>query len=96
EAMATGLPVVATRVGGNPELVEHGVTGLLVPVGDTAALAEALQRLAGDPVTCKQMGSAAVQRIQKDFDWERTVYSYLQVYDNLLERTHFPESMDRT
>tara|TARA_E500000305_G_scaffold21563_1_gene16440 strand:- start:29787 stop:31010 length:1224 start_codon:yes stop_codon:yes gene_type:complete len=96
EAMATGLPVVATRVGGNPELVEHGVTGLLVPVGDTAALAEALQRLAVDPVTCKQMGNAAVQRIQKDFDWERTVYSYLQVYDNLLERTHFPESMDRT
>ncbi|MCR9186191.1 MAG: TIGR03088 family PEP-CTERM/XrtA system glycosyltransferase [Halieaceae bacterium] len=96
EAMATGLPVVATRVGGNPELVEHGVNGLLVPVGDAAALAEALQGLADDPVKCKQMGNAAVQRIQRDFDWERTVYSYLQVYDKLLERTCFPESMERT
>src|SRR3972149_637906 len=49
EAMATGLPVVATRTGGNPELVENGVSGTLVPVGDRPALADALGKYLGDP-----------------------------------------------
>ncbi len=84
EAMATGLPVIATRVGGNPELVEHGVSGLLVPVGDAEALAQAVRELVDDPARCEQMGRAAVRRIQRDFAWERTVESYLDVYDALL------------
>jgi len=96
EAMASGLPVVATRVGGNPELVEDGVTGLLVPVGDVTALANALQTLIDDPAQCEQMAHAAVRRVQRDFDWERTVASYLQVYDDLLGRSRLPESMDGT
>jgi sugar transferase (PEP-CTERM/EpsH1 system associated) len=87
EAMATGLPVVATRVGGNPELVTEGDTGLLVPVSDIAALARALQRLIDDPALCVRMGNAGLERVQRDFDWQRTVAAYLQVYDVLLGRT---------
>lgn len=85
EAMATGLPVVATRVGGNPELVEDGVTGLLVPVGDAQALAQAMLSLVQDPVRCEHMGRAAIRRIQTDFDWDRTVAAYLGVYDQLMK-----------
>lgn len=88
EAMATGLPVVATRVGGNPELVEDGVTGVLVPVGDVQALSAALLELLENPARCREMGHAGMQRIQRDFDWERTVAAYLQVYDDLLGITH--------
>ena len=87
EAMASGLPVVATRVGGNPELVEDGVTGLLVPVGDVTALANALLTLVEDPAQCEQMAHAAVRRVQRDFDWEATVAAYLEVYDVLLGTT---------
>ncbi len=84
EAMATGLPVIATRVGGNPELVRDGVTGLLVPVGDVPALQAAITELVDDPARCEQMGRAAVLRVTTDFEWERTVSAYLQVYDELL------------
>jgi sugar transferase (PEP-CTERM/EpsH1 system associated) len=84
EAMATGLPVIATRVGGNPELVEEGVTGLLVPAGDTAALAQATRELLDDPARCEQLGRVAAQRARTTFDWDATVAAYLQVYDELL------------
>jgi glycosyltransferase involved in cell wall biosynthesis len=88
EAMATGLPVVATRVGGNPELVEDGVTGVLVSVGDVQALSAVLLGLLENPARCREMGHAGRQRILRDFDWERTVAAYLQVYDDLLGITH--------
>ncbi|MFA5494878.1 MAG: TIGR03088 family PEP-CTERM/XrtA system glycosyltransferase [Porticoccaceae bacterium] len=84
EAMATGLPVIATAVGGNPELVEDGVTGLLIRVGDTEALARAIGTLIDDPARRERMGRAAMQRIRQDFDWEQTVANYLRVYDELL------------
>ena len=58
EAMAAGLPVVTTRIAGIPELVEDGVSGLLVPPGDGDALAAALDRLAGDPALAAAMGRA--------------------------------------
>ncbi|MGL4565032.1 MAG: TIGR03088 family PEP-CTERM/XrtA system glycosyltransferase [Halioglobus sp.] len=96
EAMATGLPVIATRVGGNPELVQDGVTGLLVPVADVPALATAIVALAQDPARCEQMGRAAVQRVTTDFDWERAVSAYLQVYDELLGLGPPSGQMDRT
>jgi sugar transferase (PEP-CTERM/EpsH1 system associated) len=84
EAMATGLPVIATRVGGNPELIQDGITGLLVPVADVPALGAAIVALVDDPARCDQMGRAAVQRLTTDFEWERAVSSYLKVYDELL------------
>jgi glycogen(starch) synthase len=62
EAMAAGLPVVATRVGGIPEVVADGVTGLLVPAGDATALAGALDRLLGDPALTARLGRCARER----------------------------------
>jgi sugar transferase (PEP-CTERM/EpsH1 system associated) len=87
EAMASGLPVIATDVGGNPELVQPGVTGTLVPVGDAEALAEAVLALLDDPARRAQYGAAARERIAREFDWNRTVQAYLGVYDALLGRS---------
>jgi len=84
EAMASGLPVVATRVGGNPELVQDGVSGILVPVGDAEALGEAIMALLDDPATRRAYGTAAQARIQREFDWDNTVREYLGVYDAVL------------
>ncbi len=86
EAMATGLPVVATRVGGNPELVTPGENGLLVPRGDPRELAAAMARLLDDPALRRRMGAASLARVRRDFHWERTVARYLAVYDELLGR----------
>lgn len=68
EAMATGLPVVASRLSGIPELVEDGVSGLLVPAGDPVALAEALCTLADDPALRRRLGTAGRATILRDFD----------------------------
>jgi sugar transferase (PEP-CTERM/EpsH1 system associated) len=87
EAMATGLPVVATAVGGNPELVEEGVTGYLVPPEDAQALCAALSALIESPTTRSRMGRRALTRIQAKFNWDNTVTGYLGIYDALLGRS---------
>lgn len=84
EAMATGLPVVATRTGGNPELVSSEISGLLFPVGDSESLAEALLTLIASPQLRKGMGEKALERIKMQFFWDNTVSEYLGVYDQLL------------
>jgi sugar transferase (PEP-CTERM/EpsH1 system associated) len=85
EAMATGLPVVATRVGGNPELVDDSRTGALVPVGDVGELANVLQDLIDDPELLSSMGTAGLEKVHNQFDWDVTVANYLAVYDELLQ-----------
>lgn len=85
EAMASGLPVIATATGGNPELVDHGVTGLLVAVGDAVALAHAIERLLDHPDQQAAMGRGGLQRIRRNFDWDQTLAAYLQVYDDVLQ-----------
>lgn len=69
EGMACGLPCVASKAGGIPEVVEHGVTGLLFERGDAAALAEALQRLALDPAARERFGRRGRERVEQLFDW---------------------------
>jgi colanic acid/amylovoran biosynthesis glycosyltransferase len=71
EAMATGLPVIASRLSGIPELVTDGVDGLLVPPGEDVALADALARLAEDPALRAQLGAAGRETVLRDFDVDR-------------------------
>jgi glycosyltransferase involved in cell wall biosynthesis len=84
EAMASGLPVVATHVGGNPELIEDEVNGYLVPVGDAEMLAARLRKLINDPLLRQEMGSRGCDKVNRQFNWDRTVDSYLSIYDEVL------------
>lgn len=84
EAMATGLPVIATDVGGNPELVQDGWNGRLVPVSDDAALAGAIAQIATSEEWRQTMGRNALEKARSSFDWRRTVAEYLSVYDELI------------
>ncbi len=86
EAMAVGLPVVATRVGGNPEVVEDGVTGRLVPPQDHRALSAALVALCRDSALRHTMGALGRQRVEELFDVRRMVEQYERVYRTLGER----------
>jgi glycosyltransferase involved in cell wall biosynthesis len=63
EAMAMGKPVIATRVGGIPDIIADGENGLLVPPGDVLALRRAMQHLVNDPLLCEQMGAIALRRV---------------------------------
>jgi glycosyltransferase involved in cell wall biosynthesis len=84
ESMKFGLPVVATAVGGNPEVVEEGVTGLLVPPGDPAAFADAVVALLRDPARCTEMGRAARQRVESGFALAGVAERYAAVYRDVL------------
>jgi sugar transferase (PEP-CTERM/EpsH1 system associated) len=86
EAMASGLPVIATNVGGNSELVVSEVTGLLVSVGDIEDLSQAMQALVDAPDMRDSMGRNARKTIENKFDWSRAVEEYFTVYDELLAR----------
>jgi glycosyltransferase involved in cell wall biosynthesis len=77
EAMACGLPVIASRAGGVPELVEDGASGLLVPPGDVDALAAAIERLAGDGALRAALGESARERVVDRFSVEACVGAHL-------------------
>lgn len=83
EAMAAGKPVVATRVGGNPEAVDDGVTGLLVPPREPAALAAAVGRLLDDPDERRILGARAQGRAAERFALHRIVDEYQRLYERL-------------
>jgi glycosyltransferase involved in cell wall biosynthesis len=80
EAMAAALPVVATRVGGTPEVVLEGETGRLVPARDARIMAKVLLNLASDADTAKRMGANARRRVERHFSIQQMVDRYAAVY----------------
>jgi glycosyltransferase involved in cell wall biosynthesis len=87
EALASGLPIVGTTVGGIPDLVEHGVNGLLVPPGDPAALATAIRTLADDPHRRREIARRNRLKAESVLDWHRVTARYLTVYRGV-QRLH--------
>jgi glycosyltransferase involved in cell wall biosynthesis len=85
EAMAAGLPVIASRVGGLPEAVVDGATGLLVPAGDVGALAAALARLAADPGRARAFGAAGATRVRERFTMAGMAAATVAVYRRLVD-----------
>ncbi len=86
EAMAAGLPVIACRVGGIPELVEDGVTGILVPPDDPDALGAAMARVVGNPALAAAIGSAAREKIAAQFSLPRMIAGFTDVLLEQLSR----------
>jgi glycosyltransferase involved in cell wall biosynthesis len=80
EAMANARPIVATNVGGIPELIDHNVHGLLVPPRDTDALASAVITLALDETKRETVRQAAAARVAEEFDWSRIALATAREY----------------
>jgi len=95
EAAAMGLPIVATDIRGCRQVVEQGRTGLLVPVHDHTALAEAISRIATDPDLRTAMGTAARRKAVAEFDYRRQIALTLQVYKDLLRGSRGSERLVR-
>ncbi|MCB0293205.1 MAG: glycosyltransferase family 4 protein, partial [Calditrichaeota bacterium] len=85
EAMAMRLPVIATPVGGIPEMVEEGISGLIVPPGDAAALADAIRKLIDDPQLSAELGRNARKRVEERFDIHRNIASYTALFKAALD-----------
>lgn len=96
EAMAAGVPMIASRVGGVPELIEDGISGLMVPPAEPQALAGAIARLAGDPELRRRMGAAARQRAE-EYSWPACARAHLELYEQCGARLGGgePEASDR-
>ena len=86
EYMAAGLPTVVSRVGGNSELVQDGVTGLLVPSEDSGAIADALLRLLRDPELARRMASNGRRMAVESYGFDRLIREVDELYTELLER----------
>ena len=85
EAMAAGVPVVAAQATGNVDLVEHGVTGFLVPPTDIGAYADAISELIANPELRRAAGQAGHDRVQS-YDWEQVNAVMIRAYEELLTR----------
>jgi glycosyltransferase involved in cell wall biosynthesis len=86
EAMSVGLPVVATRAGGLEEIVVDGETGRLVPIGDVAAMADAMKQYCADGALRAAHGAAGRRRAHEQFSLQGMVASYCELYERLLAR----------
>jgi glycosyltransferase involved in cell wall biosynthesis len=96
EALARGRPVVASQVGGVPEVIEDGVSGRLVPPGDAVALAAVLQDFHARRDSAAHLGSAGAERVRAEFTWSRVVEAFEAVYDEVLGLASFqPVSQTR-
>ena len=85
EAMATGLPVIASNIAGNEELVLHGKTGLLVQSDDLSGLREAIRELILAPGRRRKMGATAQKRVEEQYTWANTATQYIEVFENIME-----------
>jgi sugar transferase (PEP-CTERM/EpsH1 system associated) len=92
EAMASGLPVVATHVGGNSELVEDGLTGRLVPAAQPQALAEAMLYYQAQRTTARRHGTAGRSRAERSFSLDGMVRRYHELYLSELQRAYGPDA----
>ena len=89
EAMSAGKPVIATAVGGNPELVEDGKTGYLVPPGDVDSMAAALGRLLTDRDLARRMGECGRARVEREFGVPKMV----DHYEDILQYIHLRKTV---
>jgi glycosyltransferase involved in cell wall biosynthesis len=85
EAMGARKPVIGTWVGGTPEAILDGITGMLVPAGDAVALKDAIERLLHDPKLCREMGEAGWRRVTEQFSPEKLVRRILEVYGQTIK-----------
>jgi glycosyltransferase involved in cell wall biosynthesis len=92
EAMACGLPCVITRVGGNPEAVNDGENGFLVPPEDDESAAERLLFLLRNPAKAAQIGNAARLTVQMRFSADNMIRQLLDVYSGLMAGRNVPET----
>ena len=83
-AMAAGLPVIVTPVGGVPEVVKDGINGVIVPAGDPAALAAAIRRIHEDPVGASVLGGAAAATIRERYSHRTTAHRIMEIYERVL------------
>jgi glycosyltransferase involved in cell wall biosynthesis len=86
EAMAAGLPVIATAVGGNPEVVTDSITGLLIPPRNANALAEAMERLLANPAEAKDLGGNARRHVEANYSLEGLGREINEIYGELVEK----------
>ena len=86
EAQACGTPVIGTDIGGIPYAVEDGMTGLIVPPGDTRKLAAAVTTLLGDGDLYRQMARKGPERVRELFTWEKSAAAYDQIFSEAARR----------
>ena len=86
EALASGLPIVGTAIGGIPDLVEHGTNGLLVHPGDVSALARAIRDLANDPILRHEMAQRNRAKAEASLEWAQVTRRYLSTYEAIQHR----------
>jgi glycosyltransferase involved in cell wall biosynthesis len=86
EALACGTPVIATAAGALGEIVEDGVSGVIVPPGQVGPLAAAIRSMLEDPEQCRRMGLAGADRIRERFNWRRTAEQTVDLYGEVLGR----------
>jgi glycosyltransferase involved in cell wall biosynthesis len=84
EALASGLPIIGSTVGGIPELVEHGTNGLLVPPGNPEALAQAIRYIADDPELRSKMSARNRAKAEATLQWSQVTRRYVAIYRGLM------------